>query len=117
MPIMPIESQYPNFDSLSSIDQIATLAGGIVGYAREIIRGMELARTIAGANDIAAIIAAAAPGTGVDGSTMLSKERAASILLMQAWFLTEIDTPLGDSGLTPRMILYRKWPAPTQPEA
>ena len=111
MPVLPIESLYPGFDNLSPADQVGTLANGIVVYAKEILTALSLAQTIAHANGLAALIASAEAGAAVEGSTMLTKERAAAMMLMQAWFLSEMDTPLAN-GMSPKMVLYRKWPLP-----
>lgn len=115
MPAISIEQLYPNFDTLAPIEQIATLAAGVQSYAKEIIRAMELAQTIASANEIAALIAATEDGAGVGGSAVLGKAHAELIMRMQQWFLAEIDAPLTEGGLSPRQVLYRRWPAPTPP--
>jgi hypothetical protein len=114
VPNLSIPAQYPNFDDLLPLEQWALLSAGVVSYAKEIIRALELAATIADANGLAALIAATPDGAGVAGSTELTRQRAEAIMAMTAYFLEHMATPLeAAGGLTPKQILYRYWPRPT----
>ncbi|MBX0328255.1 hypothetical protein K2Z83_11265 [Oscillochloris sp. ZM17-4] len=113
MPNLSIEASIPSLDQLDPLSQWGLLCNGVVEYAKAIIRALELAETIADANDLASVIATTEAGAGVGGSAELTKERAQAILAMATWFLGQVNQPLEDAGgLTPRQILYRYWQRP-----